>query len=67
MTPTTTKLRDVEPAALAEALRLVLVALVALGWITLDEEAIAAVVSAVAGALSIGLTIWTRRKVTPIK
>lgn len=55
-----------EPAAVAEALRLVLVALVAVGWVTIDSDAVNAIVSAVAGLASIALTIFVRSRVTPV-
>lgn len=55
-----------EPAAVAELVRLVLVALVAAGWFTLPDAAVASIVSAVGVAASIALTWWTRRRVVPV-
>jgi hypothetical protein len=54
-----------EPAAVAEAARLLLVALTVLGVITIDPVAIDAVVAGVAALASVGLTVWTRHRVTP--
>ncbi|WP_190821945.1 hypothetical protein [Saccharopolyspora pogona] len=60
------KLAKVEPAAVAEAVRLVLVALVGIGWLTIDDVAINSVVSAVAAVASIVLTVLVRKNVTPV-
>lgn len=59
------ELKDLEPAALAEAVRVVLAALVALGWITLDDPTLTAVTTAVAAVASVLLTVLVRRKVVP--
>lgn len=56
-----------EPAMVAEAVRAVLVMLVTLGWITIDSETVNAIVSVVGVLLSIGLTIFVRSRVTPMK
>ena len=56
-----------EPAIYAEAVRLLLVALVALGWITIDDNTANAIVTAVGAILSIALTIAVRQHVTPVQ
>lgn len=55
-----------EPVALTEAIRLILVALVGLGWITLDDTALSAILSAVGVLLSWGLAAYARSRVTPV-
>lgn len=57
--------RKTEPAAAAEAVRAVLVALVALGWATIPDATINTITSTVGVLVSIGLTWWTRNRVTP--
>ena len=59
-------LTKLEPAAIAEAVRLVLVALVGLGWLTLDEPVVNSVATAVAAVASVVLTVFVRKNVTPI-
>lgn len=54
-----------EPAAYAEAVRLVIAALVGVGWITLDDALVNAVVTAVGALMSIVLTVVVRANVTP--
>lgn len=56
-------LLETEPALVGEAVRAVLFALSALGWIVLDEAAIAAVVTAVAAVTSLVVTFTVRQKV----
>lgn len=56
---------NTEPAATAEVLRLVLLALVALGVVTIDHTALDAIIAAVGALASIALTAWTRSRVTP--
>lgn len=58
-------LGKLEPAAVAEAVRMVLVALVGVGWLTLDDVAVNSVVSAVAAVLSVVLTVVVRKNVVP--
>lgn len=55
-----------EPAAYAEAVRLVIAALVGLGWIALDDDTVNAIVTVVGGLLSIALTAIVRANVTPV-
>jgi hypothetical protein len=55
-----------EPAAYAEAVRLVIAALVGVGWITLDDSLIQSIVTAVGALASIVLTVVVRSKVTPL-
>jgi len=54
-----------EPVAVAEAVRLVLLALVALGVVTIDQTALDAIMAAVGALASIAVSAWTRRLVTP--
>ncbi len=55
-----------QPVSLAEAVRVVVVLLVGAGWLTLDDAAVNTVVSVVGVLVSVGLTWWTGRKVTPL-
>lgn len=57
---------NTEPAAIAEVVRVILVGLVAAGWVTLPDATIAGIVSAVGVLGSIALTWWTRRRVVPV-
>jgi hypothetical protein len=55
-----------EPAAYAEAVRLVIAALVGLGWVTIRESTVNSVVTAVGALASIILTVAVRANVTPV-
>ena len=55
-----------EPAAYAEVARLVIAALVGLGWITLSSNTINAIVTVVGALASILLTVSVRANVTPV-
>ena len=55
-----------EPAAYAEAVRLVLAALVGVGWVTVDNNTVNSIVTAVGAILSIVLTAVVRANVTPV-
>lgn len=55
-----------EPAAYAEVARLVIAALVAVGWITIDNTAVDTVLTAAGAILSIFLTATVRANVTPV-
>lgn len=55
-----------EPAAYAEAVRLVIVALVSIGWVTIDQVTVNTIVSVVGGLLSLILTLIVRAHVTPV-
>lgn len=55
-----------QPVSLAEVVRMIVVALVSAGWLTLDDTAVNTVVSVVGAIVSIGLTWWTTHKVTPV-
>jgi hypothetical protein len=55
-----------EPAAYAEAVRLAIAALVGVGWITIDDATINAIVTAVGALASIALTAAVRANVTPV-
>lgn len=59
------RLRVMEPAAVAEAVRAVIVALVTLGWVTLDNAAIATLASAIGFVVSLALSLLVRQKVVP--
>lgn len=59
-------LRSFEPARLAEGVRVVLVAGVTLGWLTIDDARINAIVSAVAVVASLLLTRQVRATVAPV-
>ncbi|MFD6072822.1 hypothetical protein [Amycolatopsis lurida] len=56
-----------EPLAVAEAVRGVLVAVVATGWLVIPDSTIALIVSGVGLIGSIVSTILARRRVTPVK
>lgn len=65
MTALISRLLATEPARLAEFVRVILVALVAVGWLTIDDDAINGIVSGVGVLLSLLLTKAVRSKVTP--
>lgn len=54
-----------EPASVSEIARLIVAALVALGVFELDDTTWNTITLIIGGLISIGLTAWTRRKVTP--
>lgn len=60
MTPTR------EPAAYAEIARLVVGAIVALGWVTVDDATANTVASAIGTLVSIALTVAVRQHVAPV-
>jgi hypothetical protein len=62
----TSPLPPTEPVAMAEVLRAVIVVLVSLGWITLDNNTVNIIASALGVVLSWALTLLARSKVTPI-
>lgn len=64
--PAEPTLSRTEPEAVAEGARVLLGALVALGWISLDDATTNAIITAVAALASIALTHWSRRRVTPV-
>lgn len=55
-----------EPAGITEAIRLVVAALVAVGVFEVDDTTLNAIMLAIGGLVSIGLTFVTRRKSTPL-
>lgn len=55
-----------EPAAYAELVRLVLAAIIAVGWITLDDTTTNAVATAVGAVISFVLSFVVRSHVTPV-
>lgn len=55
-----------EPVAMAEVFRAVILMLVTLGWITLDNNVINIVASALGVVLSWILTLLARNRVTPV-
>lgn len=60
------RLAEAEPAALAEATRILLAALVTAGWLTIDSATMSWVVTAVGLLASVAATAWTRNRVTPL-
>lgn len=56
-----------EPVAVAEAVRAVVLAGVAIGWVTLDDTAVEAVVTVAGALISLGLTLWARSRVSPTR
>jgi hypothetical protein len=56
-----------EPVLAAEAVKAVLVALVAFGWVVLDNLQIELVVTAVGAVAALVLTFVARSRVTPIE
>lgn len=55
-----------EPAVYAEVARLVILALVALGWVTVDNATANTIASAIGALLSVVLTVAVRQHVTPV-
>lgn len=64
--PATTTPARPEPVAIAAAVQAVLAAIVTIGWVQLDDATIATLATVIAGAVSVGITIYTRSKVTPV-
>lgn len=60
------RLADAEPAALAEAARILLAALVTAGWLAIDSATVNWIVTAVGLLASVAATAWTRNRVTPL-
>lgn len=60
------RVRDTEPARLAEFGRTTVAGLAALGWFTVDDAAVNTTASFVALAVSWGLTRFVRNRVTPV-
>lgn len=56
-----------EPVLAMEAVKAVLVAVVALGWVVLDSLQIEVTVTAVGAVLALVLTFMARARVTPIE
>lgn len=61
--PNEPSLVDVEPVAIADTVKAILAALVALGWIALPDATISAVATAIGAVAFVALSAWTRRKV----
>lgn len=55
-----------EPVSVAEVARLIVAALVAVGVFNFDDATLNTITLLVGGLLSIGLTVWARKKVTPL-
>jgi hypothetical protein len=55
-----------EPAAYAELARLVITAVVALGWVTVDNATANTIASVIGTIVSIVLTVAVRQHVTPV-
>lgn len=64
--PTEPPVTQTQPVGLAEVVRMIVLALVSAGWITVDDATVNTIVSVIGVAISIGLTWWTGRKVTPV-
>jgi hypothetical protein len=60
------RVRALEPARLAEAVRMALAATVTLGWLTIDDARVNTIVSAVAVVASLFATNRVRASVTPV-
>lgn len=58
--------RRPEPVAIAAAAQAVLAAAVTIGWVTLDDQAIAIIGTAVAAVISVVFTWFARSRVTPV-
>lgn len=63
--PSEPSVTKTQPVGLAELVRMVVVLLVGVGWLTLDDAAVNTVVSVAGMIASIALTWWTDHKVTP--
>lgn len=63
--PNEPRLAEAEPPACAEAIRIILAALVTGGWLTVDSATVNWLVTGVGLIVSVVATVWTRRKVTP--
>lgn len=59
------KIKATEPAKWAELVRSILLALVGVGWLALDEPTVNSVSTVVAGVVSVVLTKFVRKSVTP--
>lgn len=62
---TDTSLVAVEPASVAELARLVVGILVTTGVFNFDDAMWNAITLIIGGLLSVGLTLWTRSRVSP--
>lgn len=60
------RVKNTEPARVAEFGRAVLAGLVTLGWVTVDDATINTATSGVALLLSWGLTSFVRNRVSPV-
>lgn len=57
---------DAEPAAFAEAARIILAALVTGGWLVIDSTTVSWLVTGIGLLASVAFTAWTRNRVTPL-
>lgn len=64
--PNEPRFADAEPAAFAEAARIILVALVTGGWLAIDSATVNWVITAAGLLASVAFTGWTRNRVTPV-
>lgn len=55
-----------EPVAFTELVRAAIVVLVSLGWITVDNDTVNVIASAIGFAISWALTAFARSRVTPV-
>ena len=60
------RMTQAEPAAVAEAARVVLAILVGAGWLSIGDQTTEWIISVVGLAASVALTVWTRKLVTPV-
>lgn len=60
--PAEPALADQEPVVIGDAIKAVLAALAALGWVTIPDATVATIVTAVEAVLFLAAVVWTRRK-----
>lgn len=60
------RLKELEPARLAEGVRAVLIGLVGLGWLTIDDALINSIATGATLVISGILTVFVRNRVTPV-
>lgn len=55
-----------EPVAVSEVVRYIAGILVATGWLTISDDTLNIIITVVGALLSLAMTIWTRKSVTPV-
>lgn len=63
--PANPTLTSREPVATAEIARLIVAVLASFGVVAENDAVLGTITGVVGGLISIGLTLWARRKVTP--